>query len=306
MAAPIRIHTKNSAMIFDFLQRNKKDFQVEKTSSGFPTFNFAGKAIYIRDKVVNRGALNKIITFQTQVSQSDLYKFVSRKSPESIQNESKEIERTLCYKGFLFNPIKEKSFKKVIKIDLNVAYWQTCRHFRVVNREIYQDVVKKCTKDTRLRITGTLGKKIIISDYKKGKKVDSYIKEEKKRRVVFQNIYNRIRKFVDELMMWCWQQNPANFIGYYVDCVWIREYDDDLISKLKAIYKLKVELVDMEVRKNSHGKVILWENNEDKDGEGETPYDAQFKSNEFVSYKNLYNFTNDLGDTNLKINLKQK
>jgi len=301
MAANIRIHTKNSAEIFAFLKLNQKDFQIEKTSSGFPTYNYKNKAVYVRDKVIHRGALNKIMTFQTQVTQSDLYKFVNRYSVESIQEESLEIERTLLYKGFLFNPFQEESFQKVIKIDCNVAYWQTCRFFEVIKGSTYRDIVKNCTKPTRLRITGTLGKKVILTDYIKGKKVESYIKEEKKKRIIFQNIYNRIRKFVDELMMWCWQQNPANFIGYYVDCVWLREYDAELIEKLKMIYKLKIELVDLEVQRNNHGRIVLMESNEENGNDDQTPYDAQFKSNEFVSYKNLYNFTPDLKGINLKI-----
>lgn len=299
MPDPIRIHTKNSAEIFDFLQRNERDFQVEKTSSGFPTFNFKNKAIYVRDKVVHRGALNKIMTFQTQVYKSDLYSYLNRFSVETLAEESERIERTLLYKGFLFNPFEQKSFQKVIKIDCNSAYWQTCRYSGVITGEFYREIARRCTKPTRLRITGTLGKKVYLTDYVKGKKTETYLKEEKKRRIVFQNIYNRIRKFVDELMIWCWQQNPSNFIGYYVDCIWLKEYDVELIEKLNTIYKFKTELVDLLVHKNDHGKVILLESGEKEDEA--TPYDTQFKSNEFVSYKNLYNFTPDLGDINLKI-----
>jgi hypothetical protein len=298
-----RIHTKNSAQIFDFLQRNEKNFQIEKTSSGFPTFNFKDKAIYVRDKAVHRGSLNKIMTFQSQVSKSELYEFVNKKSLKFIKEESDRIEKTILYKGFIFNPNKEESFKKVIKIDLNTAYLQTCRYFPIIKGEIYRDIIKRCTKKTRLRITGTLGKKVYLTDYVNGKKRQYYVREDKKRRIVFQNIYNRIRKFVDELMMWCWQKNPDNFIGFYVDCVWLREYDAELIEKLKTIYKLKIELVDMEVKRNSHGRVVLWENNEEE--VEEKPYDAQFKPNEFVSYKNMYNFTSDLKKVNFKIHLKK-
>lgn len=295
----VRIHTKNSAEIFEFLRQNKKKFNVEKTNSGLPTYNFKDKAIYVRDKAINRGALNKIMTFQTQVSKSELYDFLSVQSVKSLQAESEEIERTLFYKGFIFNPLEEQSFQNVIKIDFNTAYWQTCRYFGVIKGETYRDIVRKCTKPTRLRITGTLGKQDTITEYDLGKKIRSYPKKGKKRRVIFQNIYNRLRKFVDELMIWCWQKNPANFIGYYVDCVWLREYDSELIEKLRAIYKLKIELVDLQVKKNAHGKIVILENNEDK-GE-QTQYDAQFKSNEFVIYKKLYNFTPDLKDINLKI-----
>ena len=299
MASPVRIHTKNSAKVFAYLQRNKKTFEVEKTSTGMPTFNYKNVSVYDRDKVVNRGALNKIMMFQNQVAKSQIYDYLSEESEKSISEESDKIEHTILYKSFLFNPYEKHNFDQVVKIDLNSAYWQTCRYFKLISGDTYRMIMRKCTKPTRLRITGTLGKKTIVTKYVNGKKVDlPTIKEEKKRRIIFQNIYNRIRKFVDELMMWCWQKNPENFIGYYVDCVWLREYDPEIIDKLKTIYKLKIELVDLVVEKNKHNKIAIIEN---KGTDDEKPYDGQFKHNKFVIYKNLYNFTPDLKNINLKI-----
>ncbi len=297
----IRIHTKNSADVFDFLKRNEKTFQVEKTSSGFPTFNYGKKSIYVRDKVVHRGALNKIMAFQNQVAKSDIYDFVNKLPVNEVEEESARIEKTILYKGFIFNPYECEGFQQVIKIDLNSAYWQTCKYFKAIDGKTYRDIMKRCTKPTRLRITGTLGKKTILTDYVKGVKVDTSIKYEKKRRIVFQNIYNRIRKFVDELMMWCWQKNSENFIGYYVDCIWLKEYDPEIIEKLKSIYKLKIELVDLELKMNNHHRITLWEDDGSGSIEDKTPYDVQIKNNEFVIYKNLYNFTPELKDINLKI-----
>lgn len=299
MAGQIRIHTKNSQQILDFLSRNKKTFQVERTITGFPTYNYAGKAVYVRDKALGRGGINKILMFQNDVVKSDLYKFCNRFKIKDLENESMELERTLMYSGYMFNPRKEKSFKKVIKIDFNAAYWQTCRFVEIITGETYRHIKKTCAKPTRLKITGSLGKKTFISDYVDGKRVgEPYAKNEKKKRVIFQNLYNRLRKFVDELMVWCYHQNPENFIGYYVDCVWIREYDYELIEKLKKIYALKVEVVDLEVKINAHGRVQIEEYNEDD--VDIKPYSAQFKSNEFVIYKKFYNFTPDLKGINLK------
>jgi hypothetical protein len=295
----LRVHAKDSRSLLEYLGRNERDFQIENTSTGFPTFNVSGKAIYVRDKVIHRGTLNKILQFHNQVSKSEVYKFVSDSNQADIIKQSEELERSLIYKGFTFNSVTEKSFEKVIKIDFNTAYWQTCRYFKLIDRALYKDVTDNCTKQTRLRITGTLGKKNILTPYIKGKKQKSYIKEEKKRRIVFQNIYNRIRKFVDELMIWCCKQNPNNFLGYYVDCIWLREYDAELIEGLEKIYKLKIEVVDLEVISSPTGKVVVCEENEE-DPESKI-YDAQFKSNEFVIYKNLYNFTPNLGGINLKV-----
>jgi hypothetical protein len=297
-----RVHTKSSAEILDFLTRSKKDFQVERTSSGFSTFLYKGKSMYVRDKVMHRGSLNKILLFHREVAKSDLFKFLMNDTIKEIEKESSEIERSLVYKGFVFNPVQEKSFKKVIKIDFGTAYWQTCRCFDVITSPTYREIIKKCIKTTRLKITGTLGKKTIVTDYVKGKKVKSYFKEENKRRKIFGNIYNRIRKFVDELMMYCWKQNPDNFIGYYVDCIWIKEFDADLIDNLKKLYKLSIELVDLDVIVNNHNKIIIHEIGE----EDETIYDVQLKTNEFVTYKKFYNFTTDLSDFNLKTKWEQK
>ena len=299
----LRVHAKDSRSLLEYLGRNKRDFQIENTSTGFPTFNVSGKAIYVRDKVIHRGTLNKILQFHNQVSKSNVYKFVSNGNENDIIKESQELERSLIYKAFTFNPVTEKSFEKVIKIDFNTAYWQTCRYFKAIDRALYKDINDNCTKETRLRITGTLGKKNILTDYVKGNKQKSYFKEESKRRIVFQNIYNRIRKFVDELMVWCCKQNPNNFLGYYVDCVWLREYDLNLIDELEKIYKLKIEVVDLEIISNASGKIVLCEENEEN-SESKI-YDAQFKYNEFVIYKNLYNFTPNLGGINLKVKMTE-
>jgi hypothetical protein len=296
----IRIHARNSQQILDFLSRNKKTFQVEKTVTGFPTYLYKGKSVYVREKAMGRGAINKILMFQNDVVKSDLYKFCNRFSVKDLEDESLELERTLLYSGYLFNPHKEKSFQKVIKIDCNTAYWQTCRYFEIITANTYRDIVKTCTKPTRLKITGTLGRKSYMADYVEGKRMgDSYLKVEKKKRIVFQNLYNRVRKFVDEIMIWSLEQNPENFIGFYVDCIWLREYDTDLIDFLKNVFNVKVEVVDLEVKFNAHGKAQVIEL-----GEYDIkPYTALFKSNEFVSYKKFFNFTPDLGDINLKIRL---
>ena len=140
--------------------------------------------------------------------------------------------------------LKEQEFKKVIKIDLNSAYWQTCRFMRLVDKSLYQKVSDRCVKSTRLMMAGTLGKTVMITEYKQGVRVKSYVKERDTRRIVQHNIYNRIRKFVDELMIWAWHKDPHNFIGYYVDCIWFREADWEILKTLESIYKLKIEVVD--------------------------------------------------------------
>lgn len=293
-----RIHTKNSQQILDFLALNKKTFQVEQTVSGFPTYNYGNKAICVREKTLGKGGMSKILMFQNDVVKSDLYKFCNRFTVENLSIEAVEIERTLMYSGYTFNPRLEKSFKQVIKIDLNTAYWQTCRNFGIITAETYKHIKETTAKPTRLKITGTLGRKSYLTDYVEGVRIgNAYLKQQKKKRIIFQNLYNRIRKFVDELMVWCYHQNPSNFIGYYVDCLWLREYDDDIVNKLKQIYNIKMEIVDMDVVVNAHGQAQIIERGEFDD----KPFTAKFREPQFVIYKKFFNFTPDLKDINLKL-----
>lgn len=114
-----------------------------------------------------------------------------------------------------------------------------------------------------------------------------------------------MRKFVDEMMIWCWMRDPSNFIGFYVDCFWIKEYDFEMIEKIKQIYDIKIELVDLKLKKNRHNRYYLEEvNTETGEITGDeldfTPYDAQFKSNEFVSYNFFHNFSPELKGLKIK------
>ena len=150
-----------------------------------------------------------------------------------------------------------------------------------------------------MKITGTLGRKVYVTDYVDGKKKKTYIKPMPKKRIVFQNIYNRLRKYVDELMIYCWAINPDNFIGFYVDCLWLKEYDPNIIKMIRQIYDVKMELVDLRLEINNHGKMNIIE--VAVDGGTMTRYDGTYKPQEFAIYKNLYNFTLDLKKTKTDI-----
>jgi hypothetical protein len=183
----------------EFLINNRRTFTVERTSTGFPTLFYNNIQYYVRDKAMQRSFLNKILCFQNDVVVSQLYKFINKRSEEDIMQESKALEKSLMYKGFTFNPTKQNTIKGVIKIDLNTAYWQTCRIARCVKTSTYNDIVENCLKESRLKLTGSLGKKVLVTQYVEGVKTDFFIKKLPKKRIVFQNVYNRLRKYVDEL-----------------------------------------------------------------------------------------------------------
>lgn len=294
----LRLHLRNGVDPIKFFCDNKRDFIVEKTSTGFCTIVLGNRRFYVRDYRQNYGMLNNIINFQKGAYNSELADFIKQIPDEEVEKESLAIENTLLYKGFNFDPNVEKEFKKVIKVDLNSAYWQTCRYMGLVDKSLYKRVSDSYVKSTRLMMAGTLGKTVMVTEYKNGERVKSYEKEKDTRRIVQHNIYNRVRKFVDELMIWAWRRDPSNFIGYYVDCIWFREGDWELLDMLQSIYNLKMEVVDLIVTKKTiHGKAVIVEVSETE----KKPYDAQFRSNEFVKYQTLYNFTPDLQGININV-----
>lgn len=292
-----RVHIKNAITMKEFLIKNNQSFFIERTSTGYPTLLYNDILYYVRDKVMQRAFLNKILTFQKDVRSSKLYQFIDVFDDVEIEKQTKDIEKTLLYKGFTINPKEKQFIGGAIKIDLNTAYWQTCRALKCIKRKTYKDIINNCVKSTRLKITGTLGRKVSVTEYKNGKKIRVFTKKLPRRRKIFHNIYNRLRKYVDELMIYCWQRNPDNFIGYYVDCVWIKEYDEVLIEILKSIYELKIDLVDLNFESNRHGKMNIIE----LSSEGIKRYDGNYIPNEFVMYKNFYNFTFDLQNTKIEI-----
>lgn len=297
--ASTRIHIKSAKDMKEFLINNRKDFTIERTSTGYPTLHYNDIAYYVRDRVMQRSFLNKIITFHTDIKNSKIYKYIDELELEQIEKSTTEIEKSLMYKGFTINPNVEPNIEGVVKIDLNTAYWQTCKALRCIKAKTHKDIVANCAKGTRLKITGTLGRKVFVTKYVNGQKTESYIKPMPKKRIVFQNIYNRLRKYVDELMIHCWAINPDNFIGFYVDCLWLKEYDPLLVEMIRQVYDIKMETVDLRLEVNRHGKMSILETA--NDGSGQTRYDGTYRPQEFVIYKNFYNFTLDLKKTKIDI-----
>lgn len=280
----------------DFLINNRKSFVVERTSTGFPTLYYNDMEYYVRDKTMQRSFLNKILAFQNDVVASKLYAFINKRDESEVKEESEKLEKSLIYKGFTHDYSKESSLYGVVKIDLNTAYWQTCKIVRCVKKSTYDDIVENCLKTSRLQLTGSLGKKILVTEYTEGRKTNFYMKKLPKKRVVFQNVYNRLRKYVDELMIHCWRMNPDNFIGFYTDCVWLKEYDHELIEAITRLYDVKIDVVDLHFMGNSHRRIVVKE----VGGEESKIYDGQYRPNEFAIYKNFYNFTSCLRGTKTK------
>jgi len=296
--ASTRIHIKSAKDMKEFLINNRKNFTIERTSTGYPTLHYNDISYYVRDRVMQRSFLNKIIAFHTDIKNSKIYKYVDELELEQIEKSTTEIEKSLMYKGFTVNPDVEPNIDGVVKIDLNTAYWQTCKALKCIKAKTHKDIVNNCAKGTRLKITGTLGRKVFVTNYINGQRTETYIKPMPKKRIVFQNIYNRLRKYVDELMIYCWAINPDNFIGFYVDCLWLKEYDPLLIEMIRQVYDIKMETVDLRLEVNRHGKMNIIETSNDG---GQTRYDGTYRPDEFVIYKNFYNFTLDLKKTKTDI-----
>jgi hypothetical protein len=284
-----RTHLKSGSALFRFLKENKRSFFVDKTKTGATTYQVSGKQFYIRPKQVSRGFLNRILGFHHATAKSRLFSYQSRLSIEQLKEESEAIRRSLVYKGFCFDPTGIEEFY-AIKYDLDSAYWRTAYVAKLVKLKMFRAINKVVLKENRLRLTGTLGKSTTRIEYKKGEKKESYLMRLKKKRIIFQNIYERVKKFVDELMILAYMRNPDNFLGFYVDGFWLKERDEALENKLKGMFNLKTKRVLIRLTKNKGG--IYYVHEIDTETGEILPYDAQFKK-DFDKYVFLHNFANN-------------
>lgn len=281
-----RTHLKSGSLLFKFLRDNRRSFFVDKTKTGSTTYSVAGKQFYIRPKQVSRGFLNRILAFHHSTAKSRLFSYQSRLSVEQLQDETEALRRSIVYKGFCFEPAGVTEFR-AFKYDLDSAYWRTAYLAKLVKLKMFRVVERVVLKENRLRLTGTLGKSTTRIEYKKGEKKDSYLRKLKKKRIIFQNIYERLKKFVDELMILAYLRNPENFLGFYVDGFWLKERDDVMERKFNKFFKIKTKEVLIRLTKNKHGFYYVHEIDVET---GEIlPYDAQFKK-DFGKYTFLHNF----------------
>jgi hypothetical protein len=299
MAVKTRFHKKIGGELFNYLVANKRDFVVEKTKMGTPTIVLGDKNFYIREKPVTKGSLGRISQFQAQVRRSSLYDFVDSQTRQEINDETEAITRSLLWKGFNFNP-SEKKIEKALYVDLNSAYWQGCKTMGLIDEEIFEDINKNYQKKSRLKMVGTLGKQDRVIEYKNGEKSISYAKPVSKDKCVSRNVYERLRKLIDELMIWVYQQNPDNFIGYYVDCFWLREVDFDVMAQIEHLFNVKMAVCDLKIVYNRHHSISVVMTTDDDIKK----YDVQLRRLKFDNYQFLHNF--DTPFNNLKFDVLWK
>ena len=298
MDVKTRFHKKIGGELFSYLIENKRDFVVEKTKMGNPTIILGKKNFYIRNKPIAKGTLGRISQFQAQVRRSSLFGFVSEREQPEITKETEAICNSMLWKGFNFG--NEKEIKRALYVDLNSAYWQGCKTMGLIDDEIFEDVNENYHKKSRLKMVGTLGKKDRVIEYVGGKKSITYAKPVSKSKAVSANVYERLRKFIDELMIWVYQQNPDNFIGYYVDCFWLREIDFDVLSQIEQLFDIKMGVCDLKMVYNQHNRlsVIMTKDDDIK------KYDVQLRRLQFDNYQFLHNF--DTPFNNLKFDVLWK
>ena len=299
MAVKTRFHKKIGGELFNYLIENKRDFVVEKTKMGNPTIILGKKNFYVRNKPITKGSLGRISQFQAQVRRSPLFDFVNQREKPEITKETERIYNSMLWKGFNFNE-DEKEIKRGLYVDLNSAYWQGCKTLGLIDDEIFDDINQNYQKKSRLKMVGTLGKKDRVIEYVNGKKSITYAKPVNKSKVVSANVYERLRKFIDELMIWVYQQNPDNFIGYYVDCFWLREIDFDVLSKIEELFDIKMGVCDLKMVYNQHNRLSVIMNKEDDIKK----YDVQLRRLQFDNYQFLHNF--DTPFNNLKFDVLWK
>ena len=283
MMPSARLHKKNSAALLSYLKENGRDFDVELTSTGFPTFKVGDKQLYVRDEPLYTAFLNKISTFQHSVSQSDLFALVNSDTIPNIEAECQSISDSLLYDGFNFDR-RRTSFNNIVRVDISSAYWQVCKMMGLIDRELFTKINNNSAKSMRLKLVGTLGREVRIRHYKNGEHSKTVMQVRKKRRVVFDNIYQRVKKYVDELMMECYRYNPKNFIGFYVDGFWLKAEDRGLLEELKKLFTFKVDYGSYYVYRNRHRKARFVPEGEP----AHKGYHLRFRKDDFENYINLH------------------
>lgn len=239
----------------------------------------------------------KISQFQSNVSKSKIYNELFKRTDEQLEIESDFIRRSILYKGFVFKP-EQKQINGVIRIDLSSAYWRTSRILKLIDYQFNKKIEKQIAKPNRLFITGSLGRSKYRTKYEGGSRVERpKMLYDGHKRFVFRNIYERIKKYVDEVMLWAYNQNPKNFIGFYTDGFWLYEYDDHIVKEIKKKFKFTektLRLVDLHTLSDKFGNLSIVENSLDNS----IPYDVKFKHNLFVNYIPLYCFGENLTPKN--------
>lgn len=292
-----RIHRKNPSIFLKKLKSNDKLFAIDKTSTGKVNILQGGKEFYFRDKIFGNSIRTKIAQFQSNVSKSKIYNTLYQKTDEELDIESDFIRKSILYKGFLFKP-EEREIKGVLRVDLSSAYWRTSRILKLIDYEFCKKIEKQIAKPNRLFITGSLGRSKYRTQYQGDRKLErSKMLYDGHKRFVFRNIYERIKKYVDEVMIWAYKQNPNNFIGYYTDGFWIYEFDDKVISEIRKKFPFTqktLRVVDLVTISDKFGNLNIVENSLDNS----IPYDVKFKHNLFVNYIPLYDFAENLTPKN--------
>ena len=306
----MRLHLseKSNKHFLSYLTKDtERTFNIERTLMGASTYYIGSKQFYLREKPSSRKFLNKIQSFQRRVYNSELSKWLEQKKFDDICKQTDRIRETILYKAFTFYPA-EKTFAGIVKVDISSAYFQTPKIMKAIPEDCYEEMNKELAKENRLRMTGTLGRQIHVVPYNKGEKQPTYTKPETKKKAILRNIYERIKKFVDEIMVFAYMWNPDNFIGYYLDGFWLREYDEQLLEEIGKVYAFKTAIVDAILDQNLHGQYLFIEtdlekrarhfeqlkegkvnNSVDKNDDYRTPYDVQFKRKQLDSYLYLHN-----------------
>ncbi len=150
-----------------------------------------------------------------------------------------EIVRSKYFQTGQFEPIgigEVLTHKDCIEFDINKAYYCVLRHFNYISEGFFNECVV-LPKQVRLSLVGALATQKTTFYYDKGVLIDYKVKsDEMLRRVFFQLV-----EYVDRVLDYFSKLASDNFLFYWVDGIYLKQYDRAKIHKKILEKEFKIE-----------------------------------------------------------------
>ena len=146
-----------------------------------------------------------------------------------------EIEQSKYFRTDNYEPIAEGEyleFNDVLEFDINKAYYKAALNLGYIGKEFYETCIG-LSKDLRLALIGSLATKKITFDYVDGKMCDDYgVKED----IILRRVFFHLVSFIDRCLFQFSELAGDNFLLYWVDGIYLKNYPQkerhkELISK---------------------------------------------------------------------------
>ncbi|GAF81597.1 unnamed protein product [marine sediment metagenome] len=212
----------NAQKLISELKAEKKDFQVSRTTKS-ATVSFDDFKYMFADSHFSNKHLN-------------LFQQIKKEVHNNIKNFEiipPEIQRSKYFGIQEFEQIGSGEFLKYsdcLEFDINKAYYKALYHFKYISKEFYDKCVE-LPKNIRLALVGTLATQKTVFFYESGE-LKSY---ELKKDDTLRKVFFQLVEYVDRALDYFSKLAGDNFLFYWVDGIYLKNYDraeyhKDLIS----------------------------------------------------------------------------